>query len=165
MTALWIILHSSSWKWVTLGVMLALYLNSCTFSAGTEGENPLPPSAYGFIYLIFIFLDEQVWFCQHFTSCCPALFDLLIVFLLIVWQKWTVIWSNTDDLQFSALPIKVVQWFLFSLSHSTPKSLLLANKPLGGNISPAVPFPLVDWFQWQIPVLYSVTMLCDQCFL
>lgn len=37
-----------------------VYLNSCTFSVGTEDENPQPPSTFGFRYLNIIFLDEQV---------------------------------------------------------------------------------------------------------
>lgn len=149
--SLWTTLHSSSWKWVNHGVLLAQYLNSCTSSTGTEGENPQTPPAYGFIYLISSFFGWSSMFhvptilpsvdpCLCFTNRKESNSDFFFLLQFTRWFMQRIYTLMLCLIRLSSGPASQPH------CQSASKSLLLANKPLGGNISPAVPFPILTGF-------------------
>lgn len=162
--SLWTILHSSSWKWVNHGVLLAQYLNSCTSSTGTEGENPQTPPAYGFIYLISSFFGWSSMF--HVPTILPCV-DLCLCFANRKESNFDFFFFLLQFIRWLMQRIYTLMLCLIRLSsesasqphcHSASKSLLNANKPLGGNISPAVLFPFLTGFSGGLQ--FSTLSLC-----
>lgn len=73
--SLWMILHSSFWKWVNLAVWLAQYLNSCTYSA--QGERVC--LCYAFLNMRARFVFSPAYLMLGSETTCQILTTLDIL--------------------------------------------------------------------------------------